>query len=336
MKTIAISLTLSVACGSLILAGCSKSNKSEPVALNTNNPAVSSANGGAAGAGPIALKIKWQTGKKYDMEMDLNQTTDMNISDKPIHEELRITQGIQYLPVKDLDNGGHQVEMKFDSQKFDLARNGKEVVNYDSAQNTTADTNSAAVAAIMHAMLGVPIDYTFAADGTLEKIDGVDSLTSRIAAAEPDQRQRMALEQLYDQDTLKQFYGSFSQPLPDHPVKIGESWSSSQDITSPTGVMTMDGTYTFKDWEQHNGHNCVHLLVTGDIKTKTAPPSPGGEVVKIEKGIMTGDVWFDPDLGMIVDSNTGLDMTLNITTQSMAITQNMNQNVRMSLQGIDP
>lgn len=324
MKTIVILFAGSLLC----LVGCSKSNG--------NRPAASSANGGSA-AGPVDLKIKWQTGKKYDMEMALNQSSDINVPNQPIHQELKLTQDFHYSPLKDLDNGGHQVEMEFDRQNFDLNQNGKELLNFDSTQNTPIDKSSpvASVAAAMRAMLGVPLDYTLAADGTVEKIDGLDSLMSRITAAVPDQRQRVSLGQLYDEDTLKQ-YGSLTQSLPDHPVNIGDTWSSSHDVNNPTGVMTVDSTYTFKDWEQHNGHNCVHLLISGDVKTKTASAATTGAVVNIKKGTVTGDAWFDPDLGMFVDINSDQDITMDIQTRNMALTQRQKQNVEMSLVDVSP
>jgi hypothetical protein len=337
MKKIVVLLTVAAAGSSLILPGCSKSQKSELMTNNSNNPAASSAEGSTATAGPMDLKMKWQAGKQYDMEMDLNQVTDINMPNRPIHQELKLTQGLDYSPLKDLDNGEHQLQLEFDHQNFGLTQNGKEVLSYDSTQKTPIQPDSpvAPVAAAMHAMLGVPLVYTIAADGTVEKIDGIDTLTNRITAALPDQRQRVALQQLYDEDTLKQ-YGSFSQSLPSHPVSIGDSWSSSHDVTSPTGVMTVNATYTFKNQEQHDGHDCVHFLVTGDIKTKTASASTIGAVVKIQSGTINGDVWFDPDQGIFVEDKTDQDLTLNITTRSATFTEHMKQNVTMSLLGVNP
>jgi hypothetical protein len=337
MKKIVTLLSVAFAGSSLILPGCSKSQKSEPIANGTNSMATSSAEGGATATGPIDLKMKWQVGKQYDMEMDLNQVTDINMPGRPIHQGLKLTQGLDYSPLKNLDNGGNQLQLEFDHQNFGLSQNGKDVLSYDSTQKAPIQPDSpvAPVAAAMHAMLGVPLVYTIAADGTVEKIDGIDTLTSRITAALPDQRQRVALQQLYDEDTLKQ-YGSFSQSLPGHPVSVGDSWSASHDVTSPTGVMTVDANYTFKDWEQHDGHNCVHFLVTGDIKTKSASASTVGAVVKIQSGTIDGDVWFDPDQGIFVEDKTDQDLTLNITTRSTTFTEHMKQNVTMSLLGVNP
>jgi hypothetical protein len=331
-----IVLSLSLAGGSLFLLGCSKSANSGPAA-NNNSPEAASANGGATASGPTELKIKWQAGKVYDMVMNLKQSTDVNVPGQPVQTELTLSQELHYSPLADADSGGQRVEVKFENQKIDIIQNSQDVLNYDSGGTTPVQPKSPAapVAAAIHAMMDVPLDYTLGADGTVEKIDGLDTLTNRMITAVPNQQQRMALSQMFDQNTLKQ-YCSFSQSLPDHPVEVGDTWSSSHDINSQAGLMTIDGTYTFKDWEQRDGHNCVHFLINGDIKTKTTSAATIGAVVKIQKGIINGEAWFDPDLGMFVESDSDQDMTLDITTRSMALTEHLKQNVELSLMGIDP
>lgn len=339
MKTITVHLAVTVACSFFMVLGCSKSNKSGPAANNGTSSATASANGGSGASGPIALKIRWQAGKKYDMEMDLNRSMNVDVPGQPGSQVTvtKMTQGLRYSPVKDLDSGGHQVELQFTSQMLNMTQNGKEIVSYDSAQKTQIEPNSPAapVAAAMQAMMAAPLTYTFAADGSVEKIDGIDSLTSRINAAVPDQRMRASLEQLFDENTLKQ-YGQFAQSLPDHPINVGDSWSSSQDINTPIGVITADSTYTFKNWEQHDGHNCIHFLITGDLKSKTASAATIGIVIKIDKGAVKGDAWFDPDLGMFVDINTDQDLALNFTTRQTAFTGHQKQNTEVSLLNVNP
>jgi hypothetical protein len=324
MGSIAVLLGVCLAGSALVLSGCSKSKSTASSSGGSN--------GGGGSSAPVTLKLKWQIGKRYDMQMDLNQSSDIDVPGQPIHQILKLTQGLNYSPLKELDGGGHQVQVKFDSQNLNLTQNGRQLVSFDSNDTTPAATNgpSAAVGSVMRAMLGVPLIYTFGADGKVESIVGTDTLTKRITEAMPNERQRMQFQQLFDEDTLKR-YGEFAQDLPDHPVSIGDSWSSSQDINSQVGVMTVDATYTFKGMEQHNGHNCAHLGITGDIKTKTASAATTGAVVTVKKGIISGDSWFDPDLGMFVDINSDQDMTLDIKTRTMALTQGMKQSVDMSL-----
>lgn len=332
MKKTVFVITLCLAAVALLAPGCSKPKKAGPSA-NNNGAGGSSVNGGSAANGATDLKLKWQTGKRYDMEMDLNQSSDTDIPDRPAtRTDIKLTQGMHYSLLKNLPNGGIQLEVEFDRQNFSLSQGDKEIINYDSTQKTPIDPNSPAapVGKAMQAMLDVPLDYTIAADGTVQTIDGTNELMDRIKSAVPNARTRMSLDQLYDHDTLKR-YCDFAQSLPDHPVSPGDSWTSSQDINNPVGVITVDATYTLKNFEQHNGHNCAHIAITGDIKTKSTSAANVGAVVTVKKGTITGEAWFDADLGMFVDIKSDQDITLDIKTRNMALTQHMKQNVDMSL-----
>jgi Family of unknown function (DUF6263) len=323
MRSITVLVALCLAGSAALLSGCSKSK--------TGGSSSSGSNGGGSSA-PVTLKIKWQVGKQYPMQMVLDQAQDIDLGRQQVHQKLNLTQGFHYSPLTNLDNGGSQVQMEFDSQNLSFNQNGQEMLSYDTSGSTPIHTNrqTGPIAAVMHAMLNAPIVYTFGADGQLESMDGIDSLTSRIDDAMPNNQQRMQFQQLFEPSTLKR-YGQLSEGLPDHPVSIGDSWSWSQDITNETGVMKVDATCTFKGWEQHNGHNCAHLLVNGDIKTKTVSAAATGAAVTVKKGIISGENWFDPELGMFVDINSDQDLTMDIKTQNMAMTDHMKQNVRMSL-----
>jgi len=269
--------------------------------------------------------------------MSLDQDMQVNTGSQPFQQHLKITQGLHMTPLKALDDGGHQVEMEFDSQKFDLARNGQDIITFDSTQKTPAKPNSPAATAakVMRAMLDVPLDYSIAADGTVEKIDGIDALKTHLAAAVVNPRQRGMFQQLFDEGTLKQ-YGGFAQISPDHPVNIGDSWSKSRDVTTGAGMMTVDITYTFEGWEQHDSHNCAHLQVTGNIKSKNQSAATGmaGAAIDFQKGQITGDVWFDPALGMFVDTVSDQDITMKITAQGQAMSGHLQQNIELSLMDV--
>lgn len=316
-----------------LLSGCSKSGNASSSAGIGNSQA--NPGSSAQAAAPTELKIKWEAGKKYSMEMDLDQTTGSDAPNQP-PSDLKLTQDLHFSPLQDLADGGHQVELQFDSQKLDLTQNGRELINYDSTQNTQIAPNSPLppVAAVMRAMIGVPLDYTMAADGSVQKIDGLEALKSRITAVVNPQ-QAASMRQLYDEDTLKQ-YGSIGEALPDHPVNLGDSWTMSHDITSPVGIMTIKMTYTFQDWQQHDGRKCAHIIDEGDITTKSASAAMTGAVVDVQKGKISGEFWFDPDLGMLVDMNDDQDMTLKITTRMQSFKEELKQNIQMSLLDVTP
>jgi len=118
--------------------------------------------------------------------------------------------------------------------------------------------------------------------------------------------------------------------MPNRIINVGESWSSKKDVTSAIGVLTVDMKYTFKNWEQHGDRKCAHIEAVGDISTKSIS-NASGAVVEIEKGKISGDIWFDPELGMIVEVNNNQNMTMKVTTQARTMTPQMTQKIRMTL-----
>jgi hypothetical protein len=178
-------------------------------------------------------------------------------------------------------------------------------------------------------MIGARLQYFTDASGKVEKMGGLDELMKRISAV-ATQQQRGMFQQMFSEDTLKR-YGSFSEALPNRIVNVGESWSHKDDIVSTIGTLSMDMNYTFKNWEQHGDRKCAHVETAGTIATKTVSAANVGAAVEVQNGKITGDFWFDPELGMIVDVHNTQDMTLKITTRNQNLTQQLSQKIRLSL-----
>ena len=328
-KNILLFLMVAMA-GNVILSGCSKSKKT--AASPESNAGSSTA--AATPDGPVELKIKWAAGKKYSMRLEFNQGTEMNApgQPEPVKQEVKMAQDFTFTAVNQLDNGGWQLELEFEQESMDVLQGGRSVLNFDTTQSPDMDTNNP-VAPIMRAMVGARIQYFIDASGKVEKLGGVAELLNHIVATTKPRQQAM-FKQMFSEDTLKQ-YGSFSETLPNRLVNIGESWSVKRDIGSAIGTLTVDMNYTFKNWELHGDRQCAHIVDTGNIYSKSVSAAMTGAAVEVESGKTSGDVWFDPELGMIVDVNTDQDMTMKITTRTATFRQQLNQKIRMKLVDVE-
>jgi hypothetical protein len=326
MKKIIVLLSLgTVAGGVLLSSGCSKPKK--PAVASGSSVDSSAA---AAADRPVDMKIKWTAGKTFAMRMELNQDTEMKVPNQsgPVKQEVKMTQDFNLSALKQLDNGGWELELVFKNETMDVSQGGHSVLSFDSNENPAHETNNP-VTPILRAINGTHLQYYTDAAGKVEKMVGVDDLMKRIAATGKPQ-QRAVFQQMFSEDTLKR-YGSFSDALPNRSVNVGDSWSMKNDIVSTIGTLTIDMKYTFNNWEQHGDRQCAHVDATGDISSKTASAAMVGAMVEIEKGKIWGDFWFDPDAGMIVDVHNTQDMTLKITTRAQTMTQQLNQKVRVSV-----
>ena len=216
--------------GALLLFGCSKSKTAATSSENNGNGSETAA-GSVASDRPVDMKIKWTAGKKYPMRIELAQSTKTEVPNQPqpVVQEMKLTQGFDISALKELENGGRQLEMKFETETMDVSQGGPSVLSFDSLQSPAQDANNP-VAPVLRAMIGARLQYFTDANGKVERMEGVDELKKRIAATGQPQTQG-TFQQMFSEDTLKR-YGSFAEALPGHPVNLGDTWPFKEDVSS--------------------------------------------------------------------------------------------------------
>lgn len=279
---------------------------------------------------PVEPKINWLIGKKYSMAMDVSQNTETTVPGlaQPVETVTRLRQSMDFSPLKKTDDGW-QLELKITDISLSSEQNGATVVSYDSSQNSPADPNSPG--ALLGLVVDAPLQYDVDADNVAQKVNGLDQFSQRVAAAKP--MQQVLFQQLFNENVVKQ-YASFGRGLTDHQIKIGESWSAKTDMDSNAGNLALNLTYTFKNWESHSDRRCAHFTITGRVSSNN-PSTATGAAIEIKKGDVTGDMWFDPALGMIVDTETSLNLALKISTQTQTLTPQMAEKVSWSLVDVE-
>jgi hypothetical protein len=254
-----------------------------------------------------SLKLQWATGKKYFLRMTMTQSTEMPSPGQPTPMEvsMEMTQQFTMSVVKENSDGGHDIEMEFGNLSARSRGAGNEM-SFDSAKPAPEDANNP-MAAMMRKFVGCRLKYVMGPDGTVQKIEGANEMITRLSAGAPEAEG--FYKQMLSDDTLKQ-YGSFSDMLPDHPVKIGDSWRSKKSIKIPTGNLTIDLQYTLKGPEDHLQHHCQRIDFDGTLSSEN-----GNAAATIRDGKMSGQLWFDPALGMVIDNVS--NQKFNVTANSM-------------------
>jgi len=277
---------------------------------------------------PAELKVKWKVGKKYELHSELNRSSETKITDqpKPVEGGLKWTQDYNISTLKALPDGGWQLEMEFVNQAVDVLEAGHNVLSFDTAQSQAGKTQNPL--AILSALIGTHLEYFTDADGRVQTVEGLDQLTNHIAAVGTRQ-QRQFFYEFFGGDLLKG-YLSTGDWMPNRKMNVGESWSIKKDATYPVGTVTINIKYTFKNWEQYGDHKCAHILGTGDISTKNASTA-SGTMVKIEKGKLSEEYWFDPELGMIAGGTENFDLISKGTTRTQTGTVEQHDKSRWTL-----
>ena len=135
-----------------------------------------------------------------------------------------------------------------------------------------------------------------------------------------------------------------SQYMPHKPVQPGDTWPVQLEIAmGPIGTLVMDYTFTFQKWEQLGKRNCARLEFRGTIKSKPDEnPASKGMTMAIQEGNSSGVSWFDPELGIIIDTTMNQDMTMAMTvpvnvhgkTITQAMTNVMHQAITIKLESV--
>jgi hypothetical protein len=180
-------------------------------------------------------------------------------------------------------------------------------------------------------MIGARIEFFTDPAGKIEKMEGIDELKGRIATMADPQGQAL-LNQMFSEDTLGQ-YGSFADTVPGRTVAVGDSWRLQKDITNAIGILALDLKFTLKNWQQRGDARCAHVDTEGTLSSKSlvGESAASGVQVEITKGTITGEFWYDPALGMIVESDNNQNLALKITMRSATLSSQFKRKARVSI-----
>jgi hypothetical protein len=151
------------------------------------------------------------------------------------------------------------------------------------------------------------------------------------------------LKSLYSEGYFKQMM-SANRFLPPQAVQPGDTWPVQFEMPlDMMGTMLMHYDITFQSREMHGKRNCARLEFSGTIKTRPdANAKPGGMSTSIQDGNTTGVSWFDPELGITIDTTMNQDMQMVIqlpqdpkaragTPKMPSMTNQMNQVMSIKL-----
>ena len=216
------------------------------------------------------------------------------------------------------------------------------MLDYDSTKKA-ATGKPDPVGRIYGKIVGSKIQFFLDATNGVERIEGIDEMLNRLqAGATP--AGLAPLKSMFNEGYFKQLM-SANQYMPPKAVQPGDTWPV--QIEFPMGMMgtlVMDYDFTFKSWELHGKRNCARLEFEGTIKSiRDTNASPTGMNITISDGDSSGVSWFDPELGIIIDTTMNQNMGMVITVpmnrrgnpggsgQIQTITNQMNQVMNIKL-----
>jgi hypothetical protein len=296
-------LTATALALSLPWMGCNKSGKLNQTSAFTPP------------AGAVELKLKWPQGERIVQDTDMKQNMELTMPGQPGPMKQDMTMGQEYglTVLKATPDGGHELEMEFLSARLSSAMGGRTLLDYDSAKKSPAGKANPA-ADIFGKIVGSKIRFFLNASNEVERLEGVDELVNRLTSG-PDAGALALLKSMFSEGYFKQMM-SQNRFLPPKAVQPSNTWPVHQEIPMGNlGTIVMDYDVTFQSWEMRGKRHCARLEFQGTTKSKPDPNSnPAGMSISSLDGTSSGVSWFDPELGLTIDTlmNQDIKMVMNM------------------------
>jgi Family of unknown function (DUF6263) len=256
--------------------------------------------------GPVELKIKWPLNRYIRQDMDVQETIETFVPSMPapIKQDITVGQQVALSVLKEMPDGGHEVEMEFLRARMSMA-GGNQGMSFD----TSKSPGTNALAQAFHKLPGARLVFSLDAKGEVTKVDGMEDFQKRMTTNQRDPTGM--LTSMFSEDYFKQMMNQ-AKGLPPGPVGVGDTWPVQMEYSmGALGTLVMDFTYTLKEWERCKDHNCARIEFAGTIKTKPGQSLRiAGMNLTIQEGKSSGETWFDLDAGMTTQTIMNQDMVL--------------------------
>lgn len=250
----------------------------------------------------VLLAVKWPIGNRYVYRMDMEQRSTNRVPGmpKPIQQDLNLGMTYALSALKERPEGGSEVELEFLANEMEIKMGGQTMMSFDSKEPSTQDGQNP-FAGPFRKMVGSKVILEMDKTGRVEKIVGYDEWIKSIQGDATGAAGGMVSQQ-FNEGFLRQI-SAFGLGLPNKPVHVGDKWPFELEVPAgPLGKISIQSNVSFKGWEDHNQHKSAVLGIEGVLSG-----TPGQEVgpmgkMSIENGKITGNSWFDPELGALIES----------------------------------
>jgi len=251
---------------------------------------------------PVTFVPKWEPSNRYLFHSQVTASSDEprpGVS-KPIPQGSSL--GLDYaITVSDTrSNGSRSLQMELTGVQFECTQGDTSLIAYDS-MNKVVGTDGNPLAERLETILGSKILFQLSPSNKVMNVRGINEITARVQAG-GTARGQAALRRLLTPQYLRHLIDV--TVLPVDPVRVNDSWPGQLafNLGSLGGSVDADVTYRFRGWQQRGEHKCALVELEGTIKPRGTNTSRGGIASSVESGTIKGKTWFNPEIGLVVES----------------------------------
>lgn len=259
----------------------------------------------------VDLQQRWQAGKKYFQTIETQQSSVIEIGPQKMEQATHMTMEVSFAVRPKTDGKTRSMTVTYERVAMDMNVNGQKM-GFDSA-NPSANADPMGLGKSIGSTVGKELIVSLDEKGEVTGIDNYDAYIEQLGKSpvpgmDPkEMHSREALIQMINQGALN--------ALPGKPVAPGATWPYRQDLALPKiGKVTIQGTYGFKGMAAHDGANCAEIETNGKLTMDVSAASPEGApmAMKVTDGKIKGTMWFDPQLGVVRESQNQQEMTMSM------------------------
>lgn len=268
----------------------------------------------------LQVNYSWQPGKQYIQRIITVQDLETSVTGtrRPILQKSTFTlyQDVAISVLNARPDGGHELEFEYAWIKLQH-ETPQGVLHYDSRTGSVTEESSNPLTSILSNVAGSKFRVFLKATGEIESIEGIEEWRQKMKAEVATQLAE-GLKAIFGEESIKLLIKKFTaQEMPTSPVKTGDRWESQLEIPIPNvGIVPMKVYHKFEGWEEHLGRECARIEYRGEITRGLEEIGllTNAEIL-YEDGGVSGTIWFDPAICMIVESTIKIPITLKFHTQ---------------------
>ena len=274
----------------------------------------------------VDISYRYEPGKRYLYEYKISSRNKFGEVPMPGmpggNQETRQTQAqkITLSVLKENPDGGKSLEIELGHVRMEMEVMGRNI-SFDSEQPVDEnDPVSAMLTSTLEKMIGHKIQVELDENNRIVSTSGAEEMLDKLTESMDPEAAGM-FQGMFDMFASGDYAEDFIMPLklPPHPVKPGDSWpvNATQNL-GPMGVLSMDLQCQFESKAMREGREALSIAFSGTMESKADSEASGdgtmmGMSVEIVGGKVSGRHWYAPEIGMIVDSNTQMDMKMKMT-----------------------
>jgi hypothetical protein len=257
---------------------------------------------GASWAETAELRVKWEAGKAYTYEMDVDMA--MEMPGLAGGQRTKVTQTVK-TEVRAGEGVGHRVlSIEYTRITVEMAMMGQ-VMSFDSDDPASA---SPMLEGMFQPMLGSQMEVTLDADDKVIDFEGLED--GGQAPGMPTEEQ------------IREMVTGTGDAMPEGAVEVGESWIVEQEMQmGEAGAVKVKTEYTLEAIEEEGGRKLARVVFDGTMEV-------GGEgaAVEISEGKMKdGEMLLDLGAAVMESSTLTIEMTMSAAGQEMPMVQKVAQ-----------